>query len=660
MTGARTLLVRSEDGVDRAAGALEDAGCRVTAVDSATRALAVLSSEGFDCLVSEQSLSGDDGLSLFDAVREVEPELPFVMYADGEVAEDAFEAGVDRFVAKNGDGSQEELAGEVAAVTSATEVVERDVSDHEPAPEEIVRAIDDASVGITMTDPSLPDNPIVYINDAWEEITGYAREEILGRNPRFLQGPGTDPEARKTLSVALDREEPTTVELKNYRSDGTPWWNELTVAPIHDEDGELVHYVGFQKDVTDRKTAERLAEERAEKLVDEKEALERILTRVNGVLSEITRVLVEENDRPIVEQRICDELVDAEGYVAAWIGSVDSVGETLELTGTAGLESETGSRSLADLPDAVSRAVETNEIARQSVRECDAETFDVAAVGACRIAVVPLVYGHKRYGLLGVYGDSESALDAREGRLFDSIGAMIGTRFNAIEISKVLTADRVVEVTVSIADPSFPLSAVAAAVNGEVEYVGMTSAGEETELFVTIRCEGAVPDLATLSYVEDVREVARTDDVHTLALAVDVATPFDELADYGASVSRVTANPTRARVVVDLPLKYDVRAVLELLESLYDGVELRSQVEHDRRERTSEEFASDLEQRLTDRQQVSLETAHMNGYFEWPRPTDGDEIADTMDITRQTFHQHLRAAERKLVDTYVDSWSNGR
>ncbi len=660
MTGARTLLVHPRNGVvDQATGALEDVGCRVTTVDSATRALATLSTEGFDCLVSEQSLPGDDGLSLLDAVREVEPELQFVMYADEETAEDAFEAGVDRFVAKNGGDSAGELAAEVAAVTSATGTIERDVSDHEPAPEEIVRAIDDASVGISMTDPSLPDNPIVYVNDAWEEITGYDQETILGRNPRFLQGPGTDPGARETLSTALEQEAPTTVELKNYRPDGTPWWNELTVAPIHDEDGELVHYVGFQTDVTDRKTAERLAEERAAKLVDEKEALERILTRVNGVLSEITRVLVEENDRPIVDRRICDELVDDEGYVAAWIGSVDSVGETLELTGAVGIEAGTGSRSLAALPDAVSRAVETNGIASQSVRECDAEMLDAAAVGARRLAVVPLVYGHKRYGLLGVYGETESALDARERRLFDSIGAMIGTRFNAIEMSKILTADRAVEVTVSIADPSFPLSAVAAAVNGEVEYVGMTSAGEGTELFVTIRCEGPVPDLTTLSFVEDVREIARTDDVHTLALTVDAATPFDELADYGALVSRVTANPTRARLAVDLPLEYDVRSVLELLESLYGGVKLRSQVEHDRRERTPEEFASDLEQRLTDRQRTSLETAHMTGYFEWPRPTDGDEIADTMDITRQTFHQHLRAAERKLVDTYVDSWSDG-
>jgi len=66
-----------------------------------------------------------------------------------------------------------------------------------------------------------------------------------------------------------------------------------------------------------------------------------------------------------------------------------------------------------------------------------------------------------------------------------------------------------------------------------------------------------------------------------------------------------------------------------------------------------------LEERLTDRQRAALEAAQLNGYFEWPRPTDGAEIAETMGITRQTFHQHLRAAERKLVETYVGAGSNG-
>ncbi|WP_241430217.1 bacterio-opsin activator domain-containing protein [Natronobacterium gregoryi] len=654
------LLVHSRDETERVATALEENGCQVTTVETATSAIATLSNGEFDCLVSEYRLRGDDGLSLVGAVRSVAEELPVVMYADRAFADDAFERDVDRFVAKNGTASHASLVDEVETVTSRTEAVGRDVSDHEPTASDVVRAIDDAPIGISLSDPSLPDNPTVYVNDAWEEITGFDRASILGRNPRILQGPATDPEIKSALSEAVDAEQPVTVEIKNYRPDGTPWWNELSIAPVYDESDDPVHYVGFQKDVTDRKTAERLAEERAAKLIEEKEALERILARVNGVLNEITHVLVEENDRPVIDQQVCDEIVDAEGYGAAWIGSADSASRALELTGTAGLETseQTESRSIAALPDAVSTAAETNEIACQSARECDADALDAAAVGARRIAVVPLVYGRKRYGLLGIYGETESALDARERRLFDSIGTMIGTRFNAVEMSKVLTADRVVEVTMSIDDPAFPLSAVAATVEAEVEYVGRTTAGEETELFVTTRCDGPLPDLTALPFVEAVREVAGADDVYTLALTVDSASPFAELTDYGASISRVTANSSRARLTVDLPLEYDVRSVLELLESLYDGVELRSRVEHDRRERTPGEFASDLEQQLTSRQQASLEAAHMNGYFEWPRLSDGEEIAKTLGITRQTFHQHLRAAERKLVDTYVEM-SNG-
>jgi len=94
--------------------------------------------------------------------------------------------------------------------------------------------------------------------------------------------------------------------------------------------------------------------------------------------------------------------------------------------------------------------------------------------------------------------------------------------------------------------------------------------------------------------------------------------------------------------------------MLDVFRTEYDGVELRSRVERESRDRSLTEFASAVDERLTDRQRSALKTAELNGYFEWPRPVDGSEIAERMGITRQTFHQHLRAAERKLVEAYVN------
>jgi PAS domain S-box-containing protein len=114
-------------------------------------------------------------------------------------------------------------------------------------------AIASAPIGIVVIDATRADNPVVYANEAFEDLTGYPNEEIEGRNCRFLQGPETDPDALADLRRGIENAEPVTVELRNYRRDGTQFWNRVTVAPIRDEAGEVTNYVGFQEDVTEEK-----------------------------------------------------------------------------------------------------------------------------------------------------------------------------------------------------------------------------------------------------------------------------------------------------------------------------------------------------------------------------------------------------------------------
>ncbi len=107
-----------------------------------------------------------------------------------------------------------------------------------------------------ITDPGQPDNPIVYASPGFERITGYGAEEVLGRNCRFLQGKDTDPVEVARLREAVRAGEPCTVELLNYRKDGTPFWNELSLSPVRDDGGRLTHFVGVQVDVTARRSLE--------------------------------------------------------------------------------------------------------------------------------------------------------------------------------------------------------------------------------------------------------------------------------------------------------------------------------------------------------------------------------------------------------------------
>ena len=127
------------------------------------------------------------------------------------------------------------------------------------------RAVAASSNGIVITDPKAPDDPIVYVNPAFERISGYPMDEVLGQNCRFLQGEDRDQSALDELRVALREERESRVVLKNYRKDGTPFWNELYVSPVHDEEGTLINFVGVQNDITERRRIQQTLRESEER-----------------------------------------------------------------------------------------------------------------------------------------------------------------------------------------------------------------------------------------------------------------------------------------------------------------------------------------------------------------------------------------------------------
>ena len=128
------------------------------------------------------------------------------------------------------------------------------------------RAVAASSNGILITDPNLPDNPIVYANPAFERTTGYLVGEVVGRNCRFLQGEDRDQSALEELRAALWEGRGCRVVLRNYRKDGSLFWNELHVSPVHDEEGRLTNFVGVQNDVTGRRRIEEALKESEDRL----------------------------------------------------------------------------------------------------------------------------------------------------------------------------------------------------------------------------------------------------------------------------------------------------------------------------------------------------------------------------------------------------------
>jgi len=204
-----------------------------------------------------------------DAVHESEDRLGTILSRDGPDIQ-RFRVDIepkegdpipcrDHMAALPYDG--EEFDGSVGILRDITE----DVAQREEL-ETKTRALDEAPVGITITDPELADNPMVYVNDRFVEMTGYDRDYAVGVNCRFLQGPDTDEAAVSTLRDAIAAEEPTSVELLNYRQDGTEFWNRVSIAPITDAAGRVTEWVGFQEDITEFKTREAALKRQNERL----------------------------------------------------------------------------------------------------------------------------------------------------------------------------------------------------------------------------------------------------------------------------------------------------------------------------------------------------------------------------------------------------------
>ena len=136
-----------------------------------------------------------------------------------------------------------------------------------------LQALNAANSGIIITDNTQPDNPIIYCNKAFEKITGYAHNEIIGHNCRFLQAQDRMQDERLIIKNALKNDEECRVEIRNYTKSGNLFWNELIISPVLDNEGKVTHFIGVQNDITERRRIE--IELREEKATIEKKILER-------------------------------------------------------------------------------------------------------------------------------------------------------------------------------------------------------------------------------------------------------------------------------------------------------------------------------------------------------------------------------------------------
>jgi len=114
------------------------------------------------------------------------------------------------------------------------------------------RLLESSPDGVALVDAGNPDHPVIYVNHGFEQLTGYSLADLAGRNLRLLQGEDRDQDARQRIREALARQQSCRVLLRNYRKDGTVFWNEMSIVPLVDAEGRVTHFAGHHRDAGER------------------------------------------------------------------------------------------------------------------------------------------------------------------------------------------------------------------------------------------------------------------------------------------------------------------------------------------------------------------------------------------------------------------------
>ncbi len=523
------------------------------------------------------------------------------------------------------------------------------------ADEAIVSAVGDAVYQLDT------DGNFVAVSDAVVRSTGYEREELLGSHVSLLvnhedvvrlQG-----EIQELLANDPDGVRATALPVRT--ADGKTLSCELRFTVVL-SDGEFVGTVGVARDTSprDRRDAE---------LKAQRDELER-LRRINAVIRSIDRAVVRAETTDEIEQAVCDRLAAAEPYRFALVARFDPQFEDLTPR-TWGGSDEEYVRLLRETDIDVSegpgaKAIRTKSV--QVIQDVERGDYDwsgpAVECGFRSLAAMPLSHEEGTYGILAVYSDRPNAFDEPEQELLSELGEIVGYACSAVKSRQALIAERVVELEFRLADDEYVFTALSAAENCSVRFEDAVM-HPDGSLLLYVSVHGADPE-RVVDFCRDSEDVSHLRVVSERAdeclLEVRYGEPMvlRTLAQHGGVIKSAVTEDGISRVHIDLPETRDVRKVVEVLEGVFDTVELVSRQTVERRVETRGKFRDALDQQLTERQRTVLVAAYRAGYFDWPRESTGEELAESLDIAAPTLHKHLRLAERKILSTVFDADTN--
>ncbi len=409
----------------------------------------------------------------------------------------------------------------------------------------------------------------------------------------------------------------------------------------------------------DRLESEASLRERETELEEQNRRLSRQIS-ITDLIRRIDQSLIGADSRADIEQTVPERLIEANDIAFAWIGQLDASGTRLEPRAWAG----SGQDYLDDLqlaydasaePAVRTARTETPTVVSNVVEGLQSEDWRRPALdrGFQSVISVPLSHAEYSYGVLTLYADEPDAFDDLEQTVVTELGDGIANAINAVKTREALHAERMLELTLRLEGSDDLLSRIAAKTGVRVDYAGLgTHSGDETLLF--FETSGVSPDevhaaLDDLVSVTDSRLISETGTDCRFEATVTGEVIASRLVRHGGSPRSMHADATGTEVTVDVPPGTDVREFVEMLREWYPSVELQARHDVERSMRTRSEHVTSLLDALTDRQLEVLRTAYFAGFFEWPRESTGEEIAELLEVTQPTVNRHLRIGQQRLL-----------
>ncbi|WP_336022411.1 bacterio-opsin activator domain-containing protein [Halobellus salinisoli] len=437
-----------------------------------------------------------------------------------------------------------------------------------------------------------------------------------------------------------------------------------TEAVLDDRDsGEL-----GDPDALDELTARvrELRDERESEIRTRERQLSRI-RQINGFLREIDRSLVDATTREDIVRTVCNSF-GGSPYDGVWIARYNTVVDTVACEASADsvespLEGVDVNREHWTPPaDVVRGAIETRAVRTAAVSPAHAASVLEAPEppdGDRTLVAAPIRYRDTVYGVLVVYVRGD--VTDEEESMLEEIAERVGHGINAAESKQLLQGDAAIELEFDHDDTRDLLVDLSLEFETAVRLDGTTLTDEGVvSCYVAIETvdpSAVLSAVAPLDVLVNARTVAEEDEETLFEFRLTGASVVVTLVELGATIESLTADNGVGTMVVHVPPKADLRALTDAVQSSYPDVSVVAKREVEDAVQSTASFRRQLEEKLTARQQEVIEAALASGYFEWPRGSTAEEVADSLGIAAPTFHEHLRSGERKLIEAFVSESS---